>query len=243
MRYAILADIHSNLEAFEAVLAACRQEGVRGYFCLGDTIGYGANPRECLDLLKELTPRHVAGNHEWGVMGRHPLDAFSDIAQKGILWTRSQLRDEDAALFARMPLVGREPDFHFVHATLNTPDQFIYLKDISQASETFFLMKENLCFVGHTHIPRIMVYNNHNHLTHYHPRTVLEVQKNFKYIVNVGSVGQPRDGSPLASYGIYDPDLARVEIKRAAYDVATAQRKILQSGLPDSLAQRLAVGV
>ena len=242
MRYAILADIHSNLEALKAVLAACQAEGIRGYFCLGDTIGYGANPRECLELLKDLTPHHVAGNHEWGVIGRMAMDSFNDVAQKAILWTQKQLSNQDIEFFNHLPLTGRQENFSFVHATLHKPEQFTYLYDISQANETFYLMKENLCFVGHTHVPRILVEFN-NHLIQYHPKTILEIQKDSKYIVNVGSVGQPRDGSPLACYCIYDPDLARVEIKRVAYDVVQAQSKILQAGLPDFLSQRLAVGV
>jgi len=240
MRYGIFSDIHGNLEAFQAVLEACRQEGVRKLFCVGDIVGYGANPRECLKIIRQKNISSVAGNHDWAATGKISDDNFNEVAQFAVRWTGNQLSYNELNYLNHLPLIAKEEDMIFVHGTLNKPERFDYLLDIRQTPDTFFLMDQPICFIGHTHVAQIYIKEENN--IHYAsiPRTDIHPAK--KYIVNVGSVGQPRDGNPLAAYCVYDPDLKRIEIKRTSYDLLTAQKKILEAGLPDMLAKRLALG-
>jgi predicted phosphodiesterase len=240
MRYGIISDIHGNWEALEAVIAACRNEGARQIFCLGDIVGYGANPRECIDLIRNYNIPTVAGNHDWAAVRKFdPID-FQDFAKTAIFWTQTQLRPDDEEFLKSIPLVFNQSDLVLVHGTLNQPEQFHYLTDLTKAADTFYAMRPSVCFVGHTHVPQILI--QQRRMVAYASGLAIEFKDDNKYIVNVGSVGQPRDGNPQASFGIFDPDLKRVQIKRVAYDIESAQRKILEAGLPDFLAKRLAVG-
>jgi predicted phosphodiesterase len=240
MRYGIISDIHGNLEALKAVIAACRDEGARQIYCLGDIVGYGANPKEGMDLIRQYNIPTVAGNHDWAAVRKFDPVNFNTLAKIAIFWTQNQLREEDIEFLRSLPLTLENKDFTLVHGTLNKPEQFSYLTDLTAAADTFYLMKSSVCFVGHTHIPQIMI--QQRRMVSYSPVLEVELKDDYKYIVNVGSVGQPRDGNPLASFGIFDPDLKRVQIKRVSYDIESAQRKILEAGLPDFLAQRLAAG-
>ncbi len=240
MRYGILSDIHGNLEALNSVLDACREQGVRSFLCPGDMIGYGANPRECLALLQKIKAQCVLGNHEAAILEKIEIDRFSDDAGLAVEWTKNQLADEDIHYLKSLKYSFEGDDFWIVHSRLENSQEFHYLKDISQAKDTFYLMRTQLCFIGHTHIPQIMV-QAHNAIF-YCSESTINLADHHQYIINVGSVGQPRDGNPMASFGIYDPDLKRVEIKRVEYDWDLAQRKILEAGLPEMLAQRLRAG-
>jgi predicted phosphodiesterase len=240
MRYGILADIHSNLEALEAVIEACRQEGVRSFFCVGDIVGYGANPNECVDRVLHLKATMVAGNHDLAVAGEMDFSHFNSVAQKAVVWTQQHIAPKYVESLAGLSLTFKNSEFIMVHATLNKPEEFIYITDMSQAADTFYLMDRNICFTGHTHVPRVLV-QRPDQMEYLNPRYVA-LNNADHYIVNVGSVGQPRDGNPHASFCIYDPDLERLEVRRIPYAVERAQQKILEAGLPDILAQRLAVG-
>jgi len=240
MRYGILGDIHGNIEALTAVLDACREEGVRRYFCIGDIVGYGANPKECIETLKELKIVSVAGNHDWAVSGNLSPVNFNSVAKESVTWTKKQLTKEHLDFLKDLELVFYHDDFILVHGTLHKPRSFTYLFDINTAPDTFYLMDRNVCFIGHTHVPQILVKRGEE-MT-YEDTVTVEEDEQSKYIVNVGSVGQPRDGSPLSSYCIYDPDLHRIQIKRVSYDVLSAQKRIIEEGLPEILSKRLAVG-
>ncbi len=240
MRYAILSDIHGNWEALDAVVAACHRLGARRFLCVGDTVGYGANPRECLEAHKALGMASVAGNHDWAVGGRLDASYFNEYGKAGVAWCRNHLPLEYFQYLNALELVFRNDDLILVHGSLNHPERFAYLRDISEAADTFYLMDRPVCFIGHTHVPQIFVQRQGR--VFYAPGTDIELEPDGKYIVNVGSVGQPRDGNPMAAYAIYDTETRMISLKRTPYDIAMAQHRILQAGLPEFLARRLTVG-
>jgi len=248
MRYAVLSDIHSNLEALEAVLAAAAQARVQQYLCLGDIIGYGADPVPCLKRMRELPATMIAGNHDWACIGKVEMSWFTRYARTALEWTRERLSFGDLAFLRTLRAKHEDKLFTLVHGTLRAPEKFDYLIEIAQALETALMAKTPLCFVGHTHLPVVIevdhhqgqvrrVLNDAEQLQH----VALDLQQ-AKYVINPGSVGQPRDGDPRASFAILDTDGPWLEMHRVSYDVATTQRKMRDAGLPPMLADRLAVG-
>ncbi len=240
MRYAILSDIHGNLEALEAVIADCKCQKVDTVLCAGDIIGYGTNPKECIEILQKYKVVCVAGNNDWAVSGRLDATHFTPDEKAAIMWTRDNLPFEYYNYLNALELILKNKDFILAHSTLHNPKDFHYMDDISKAPDTFYLMDNPVCFVGHTHVPKIFIQQGSN--IFYSNGLDIEVNPTYKYVVNAGSVGQPRDGNPMASYCIYDTKMKMIENKRVRYDVAAAQQKILAAGLPEFLAQRLAVG-
>lgn len=240
MRYGIVSDIHGNLEALQAVLDLCNGEGIEEFFCLGDIVGYGANPKECLHIVHGLKMTYVAGNHDWAVSGQLDPVYFNPVAKKAVYWTQKQLSSEGIGFLKRIPLVFANDDFILVHGTLCEPERFHYMMYSLQAAETFHLMDRDLCFIGHSHAPQIIIQQGEESWSS--EALKIKVEPEHKYIINTGSVGQPRDGNPMAAYCVYDTDSRVIEIKRTPYDIQAAQEKILKSGLPVSLAERLAVG-
>ena len=240
MRYGIFSDIHANLEALEAVVKAFQRDGVDSYFCVGDVVGYGANPHECIDIVKDLNVPCVAGNHDWAVIDRVDTRYFNPMAKMAVDWTRDSISPADKNFLENLKLVYKNEDFILVHATLHEALYFHYLTDEEEAKKMFELMDLDICFVGHTHIPWIFSEKKEKIVS---PRdSKITLENGEKYIINVGSVGQPRDGNPMASYCIYDTKEKSISIKRVNYDVEAAQRKIVEVGLPPFLASRLAVG-
>lgn len=241
MRYAIISDVHGNLEAFRAVLDALSGERIDAYLSIGDLVGYGADPKECIKFLKSLDPQVlIAGNHEWGIAGLADIESFSDLARHAVLWSRSALDKEETEYLKSFQLVYEDEKMTLVHGTLNMPEEFYYIFDSNDAYVTIRAMKSRLCFVAHTHVPAIF-FSDNNRVDYIDgPRIRVDLGK--KYVINAGSVGQPRDGDPRASYAIYDNKEATVEIKRVEYDVKRAQEKILRAGLPARFAYRLSEG-
>ncbi len=240
MRYAIISDIHGNLEGLQAVLRECSLAQVQAVLCSGDIVGYGANPKECLEIIRQFKIISVAGNHDWAVSGRLDFSHFTDDGRRAVEWTRGHIAMEDIAYLNALELSIKNKDCILVHASLYEPQQFRYMTNLSKASISFPLMDVPVCFIGHTHVPGVFVeadgkiYNMDN--------STIEIQLKYKYIVNVGSVGQPRDGNPMASFCIYDTQLQTIELRRVPYNIHEAQRKIIEAGLPRTLASRLAVG-
>lgn len=241
MRYAIFSDIHSNLEALMSVLSKLDQERVDRYLCVGDIVGYGANPRECIDLVKILPIDVVAGNHDWASVGLFSLEYFNEEAQDAISWTKTNLRKQDKEFLESLKLTFKNDSLTLVHGTLNNPQDFNYLTSPYIAEETFKLSQTPICFVGHTHQPIIYSLDKEEHILLYKQTKVI-LDKSQKYIVNVGSVGQPRDLDPKASYCIFDTQRNEIEIKRTSYDVNLARKKIIEEGLPEFLGDRLLSG-
>jgi len=242
MRYAVFSDIHSNLEALEAVLEAFSKERIDGYLCLGDIVGYGANPNECIQRVKGLEPLLVAGNHDWACMDKtNIIDYFNDAAKTAILWTKKILDEAGREYLNSLELVKSKDNVMLVHATLENPQEFGYIQTLGAAKRSLELLNStNVCFIGHSHAPIIFLEDNGQ--IRYSFRKHIKIAPNVKYIINVGSVGQPRDGNPQSCYAVYDSDLGTVEIKRVKYNVKIAKRKIIAAGLPYFLAYRLDMG-
>ena len=241
MRYAVLSDIHGNLEALEAVLAdaEARADAV---LCLGDVVGYGADPEACMELIAGRAAAIVAGNHEHGVAGLLDLDWFNDYARAAAEWTRERLDEDHRRYLAALPLVAEVGDATLVHASPERPEEWDYLVSPQDGFAAFPAFTTRLCFVGHSHLPAAWSLGSSG--PEFLPGAVeLSVEPGRRYIVNVGSVGQPRDRDPRAAYALWDEERGRLAVRRVAYDVDTARRKILAGGLPRLLADRLPRGV
>jgi len=240
MRYGIFSDVHSNLEAFEAVLDAYKKEKIDQYIFAGDIVGYGANPKECIKLLREINPQAVCGNHDWGAAEKTPLDYFNDYARQALIWTRDILDEAEIRYLADLKLIYKDNDLTVAHASLDDPQAFEYILDLQTARKSLEILETPLGIVGHSHVPFILVEEEG------YPRALKEykvkLQEGKKYLVNCGSVGQPRDLDPRAAYCVYDTQDKTIEIKRLEYDIKTAQEKILDAGLPKNLAYRLGQG-
>ena len=242
MRYAVISDIHGNLEAFQSVLTALGGERIDGYLFAGDVVGYGADPKECIKLLKGLNPAvAITGNHEWGVLNKLEASYFNELAQDAILWTGKILDGEEIEYLKSFPLVYEDEKITLVHGALNMPEEFYYIFDTEDAYVTLSRMKNGLCFIGHSHVPGIFASVDHSKVESVEAMNI-RIDYDRRYLINVGSVGQPRDGDPKASFAIYDDEELTVEIKRVEYDVKKAQDKILRAGLPPKLAYRLSEG-
>lgn len=240
MRYGIFSDVHSNLPALEAVLKAYTEERIDKYVCVGDIVGYAIQPKECIAKIRELNPLLVAGNHDWASVDLFSTQYFNPVAKEAVDWTKEQLSTEEKDFLKSLDLVFSDNNFIVVHGTLDNPEDFNYLFDQLDAQVTFELMVANLCFVGHTHIPGVFVQEN-NRLA-YVQEFPLNISPLKRYIVNVGSVGQPRDRNPQACYCIFDSKRQTIEIKRTDYNIKLAQDGIRSAGLPSFLAERLAIG-
>ena len=240
MRYAILSDIHGNLEALRAVRADYTGKADAA-LCLGDTVGYGAEPLACVELVAESAEAVVAGNHEHAVAGRLDLGWFNRYARVAAEWTRDRLDDDHRGYLAALPLVREVGDATLVHASPAQPEEWDYLVSAEDGFAAFAHFRTRWCFVGHSHVPAAWSLGSSG--PEHHPGVVhLPRERGRRYVVNVGSVGQPRDRDPRAAYALWDTEAGTVEIRRVAYDVTTARRKILDAGLPRFLADRLAAG-
>ena len=250
MRYAVLSDIHANLEALTAVMQALASSRIDRYLCLGDVVGYGADPSACLNRLQEREPLVVGGNHDAACVGKLELGWFNEAAKAALLWTRDQLGFSELNELRRWPLKAAEEPFTLVHGTLRHPERFEYLVDVAQAVDTMGICHTLFCLTGHTHLPCVIEYDRaHRRLARILTGAQELAQVSYeddavskRYVVNPGSVGQPRDGDPRASYAIIDTDRKQLGIHRVPYDVEGAQRKIREAGLPGFLADRLAIG-
>jgi predicted phosphodiesterase len=239
MRYAVLSDIHSNLEALEAVLSDARSQSCDEHVCLGDVVGYNANPSECVQRIQELGCPVVKGNHDEQASIAVSTESFNEMAEEAIGWTREHLSTEDKVWLADLPLTRQVRDFTIVHASLDTPERWDYVFEELDAIASFAYQRTQVCFFGHTHWPTAFVEDDHVRRI-----TVGQIVLvgGRKYFINPGSIGQPRDRDWRAAYCIYDADRQVVEERRVKYDLETAQRKVRQAGLPDRLADRLAFG-
>ncbi|MFH1359829.1 MAG: metallophosphoesterase family protein [Candidatus Omnitrophota bacterium] len=240
MRYGIFSDIHGNLQALEVIVRALKKEHIDRYLCVGDIIGYGANPQECIKAVVNLKAACVAGNHDWAILSKVDIQYFNPMAAEAVYWTRENTTKENKDFLENLELVYKDEQLMAVHGTLSEPEYFDYLMDRRLARETFTLMDRAICFVGHSHIPGIFVQKQE--LIAYASVVDITLEEGCRYIVNTGSVGQPRDGSPMAAYCVFDSVKKNVCVKRVNYDIEEAQRRILLAGLPPYLASRLSFG-
>jgi len=240
VRYAVLSDVHANLEALQAVLAdaAPRTDAL---LCLGDLVGYGADPVACMELVAERALAIVCGNHEHAVAGLIDLEWFNVYARSAAEWTRTRLDDDHRAYLTSLPLTAQVGDATLVHASPDRPDEWEYLLTAQDGFDAFGAFATRLCFVGHSHLAGAWSLGSSGP-EHRAGAVDLELERGRRYIVNVGSVGQPRDRDPRAAYAIWDAERGSIAVRRVAYDVASARDKILRGGLPRFLADRLAWG-
>jgi diadenosine tetraphosphatase ApaH/serine/threonine PP2A family protein phosphatase len=244
MRYLVEADIHSNLEALQAVMThAESQGGFDSIWCLGDIVGYGADPNACLTLLRSYPLAAVSGNHDLAAIDAVSIVKFNQHAKEAILWTREQLTSEHREFLASNPLRREEDGVTLLHGTPSDPVWAYFLPQMmtsSDVAENFGQINTRSCLVGHSHIPFICLEDGAQFLGLQPGQKKMLAQA--RCVVNPGSVGQPRDGDPRASYALYDADTDTFVHHRVDYDIEAAQAKITAAGLPDILASRLAVG-
>ncbi len=241
MLYGIISDIHSNLEALEQVLAQLTL--VDNKVCLGDMVGYGPNPNQCIHRIRSLNIPSVAGNHDKAVTGEMELTWFNPNARDAVNWTKKEISQENLEYLIKLPLILEEDDFYMVHGGLRSPLEE-YITSVSDAIPTFEKMKKPLCFVGHSHVPLAVAMKkdgNYDGWVLTDKQEVL-VDNYKKVIINVGGVGQPRDGDARASFGIYDTGTRIFTLRRIEYDFAKVQAKMREVGLPLPLIERLQYG-
>ena len=246
MRIGVLGDIHASVEALTAVVSALRDDGADIFVQVGDIVGYGPQPSKCIEMVRDLGCVTCLGNHDAAVLDLLDPSYFNQFARAAIEWTRTQLGEDDLAFLRSLPLVVRQPPFTVVHGTLHMPEQFGYVISPVEAIESLQHQDTRLCFVGHSHVPAI-------YLAQKDALRDLKVMMNSeaeisyrgadRVLINAGSVGQPRDEDPRAAYAFIDTDEEIACIRRVEYDIASVQRKIFAAGLPEVLANRLALGV
>jgi len=269
MKYAIISDIHANADALEVVLERCRDLEVTNFICLGDVVGYNADPKYCLSAVRNLNLiACVKGNHdEYASNNDDTMEGFNPHAKKAVLWTKAQLSEEEQQWLRTRPMRAtiRNSNITIVHATLDSPESWGYIFDVHHAADNFAYQFTQLCFCGHSHVPIAFckrpitnasekpiqeltewAYKRNEGMV---PRDVnvmdsisIEIVPGYKYLINVGSVGQPRNNDPRASFAIYDNEMQKVTRYRIPYNIKAQQEKIRAAGLPDRLALRLETG-
>lgn len=235
---AIFSDVHSNLEALQAALAD--MEGIPRRFCLGDTVGYAADPALCVEEIRALDCPVLMGNHDEAVATNMPLEGMNTPAQAGIEFSRRELTPAQRSWLAALPLSLEEDGHQFIHGSLFDPWEYVI--DPEDAWLHFSEQTAPVCFCGHTHRPMLWHLDDAGHLTCLKGVGTIRLPREGKTLVNVGSVGQPRDYNPDACYVIYDPRRHEVEFRRVPYDIGLARRKIAEARLPKFTAQRLLEG-
>jgi diadenosine tetraphosphatase ApaH/serine/threonine PP2A family protein phosphatase len=242
MRSAVLADIHSNLEAFQAVLKDLdTRGGADEIWCLGDVVGYGPDPGECLRLLRRHPGAGVAGNHDWAAIGQLDTSSFNPEAAAACQWTAEALQKDDADYLAGLPLTLRRGDFTLVHGSPREPI-WEYVLSTQVARANFSCFDSRFCLIGHSHSPLLFELDAQGSCRLHQLPGQLSLRTGSRLIINCGSVGQPRDGDPRASYAIIDTEQETLRHCRVVYDYKVTQEKILDADLPARLASRLSVG-
>ncbi|MFW5870257.1 MAG: metallophosphoesterase family protein [Candidatus Sumerlaeota bacterium] len=258
-RLAVFSDIHSNLAALEACLKDMEEQGCEHFFCCGDIVGYGAHPNECCRIMIQLDVPCVMGNHDYMATTLDNIDSFNHIARKAILWTHRALKPVHLDYLKNLPYVRVQDNMTFVHASPLEPSNWHYILTRGEARVNFECFDTWMCFVGHSHQPFVVeqllleseqkdteegdtlaAFGDHKLLCP--DPDVIELTDQKRYLINVGSVGQPRDRDPRACYTIVDTEKGRVAFRRIPYDIDSAQEAIIAAGLPSDLADRLSAG-
>lgn len=242
MPIAVLSDIHSNIEALDAVLADAEAQGAASYLSLGDIVGYNADPSAVIARLRELDVVSVAGNHDLVACGKMGVEDFNPVAARAALWQAEQLNPDEIAYLDALPLVRVERGITLVHGSLRAPE-WEYLVDEEIALAHFALQTTPVSMVGHSHLQFAAVRLDEKEVSFHDASAGDTIDISVVPVVlNPGSVGQPRDGDPRAGFLLYDEAAATVTWRRVEYDIAAAQKKIIDAGLDRFLAERLAMG-
>lgn len=244
MRYAILGDVHANLCALEAVLADVEREGVDRILSVGDVVGYGARPRQAIQALREIGALVVKGNHDAAVAGELDVCTFNPFARAAAEWTAGMLRREELEWLRSLPMVLELSDCSVAHGTPTHPERFDYVQCTADADPSLDELRTPVCFVGHTHVPvSILRLAEDPNRTSYTVESELSFADVSRALVNVGSVGQPRDEDARTGWGLFDATAQTYSLRRVEYDVEREARSIRDAGLPGILADRLFLGV
>jgi diadenosine tetraphosphatase ApaH/serine/threonine PP2A family protein phosphatase len=243
MRIGIFSDTHANIEALQAVVKAFASERIDKFVCLGDTVGYGASPNECCDVIRELVAFTILGNHDAAVAGRMDYSYYYDAARNALDLHASELTEENMAWLKSLPYSKREGDILFCHGSPLNQEEFEYIFAPEQAARCQEIWNDlgTVTFIGHSHLCKAFALTRTDVFEVVAPK--FEIRPDHKYIVSVGSVGQPRDYDNRASYTIYDTDEKTFEFKRAEYDIEAAAQKIFESDLEPNFGNRLFLGV
>ncbi len=244
MRYAVFSDVHANFEALEAVLRDAASHAPDAFVCLGDIVGYGPDPNECVAGVRGLGGAAIAGNHDLAAIGALDLETFTPLARAAIEWTMTVLSDGARRFLTSLPLRFETPAFLAVHGSPRDPVEE-YVLDLPTALAVFTESAFTLCLVGHSHLPGAFVLRRDGRVgaRMLPPGEAVRLSRTSRYIINVGSVGQPRDGDPRASYLLLDTDARAATLRRVDYPIAATQAKMAARGLPEMLAQRLSAGL
>jgi predicted phosphodiesterase len=232
MKIAVLSDIHGNLEALTAAFRTIESKGIRSVYCLGDIIGYGADPGPCIDLLMKRNIQTVVGNHDRALFDNHVLMCFNRNAKYAIEWTRQRLTQEQMNFLESLPYAVTDGDSTFVHASPLRPEEWDYLMSQRDAEASFPAFTTPLCWIGHTHMPDAFAEDGKERMP----------ERGGRFIINVGSIGQPRDHDSRLSFCVFDTEDWSLEYVREEYDIEMAKKKIIDAGLPRWLGDRLLNG-
>jgi diadenosine tetraphosphatase ApaH/serine/threonine PP2A family protein phosphatase len=241
MRYIIFSDLHSNLEALDQFEKEIETIAHDKLVCLGDIVGYGADPNPCVEWVMRNVDFTVAGNHDWAAVNKTSTTYFTLNAYASCQWTREKLTEENKKFLCSLSLVHEEGGVYWVHASPYEPKAWHYVTSKSGGERNFKSFDTPICFVGHSHKPVILEQTPDGEVKDYVSDT-WNIKLENRYIFNVGSLGQPRDGNPDAAFIAYDSEERIVQIHRFEYDLNSAQDKIRENGLPSDLAERLAQG-
>ncbi len=239
MKYAIISDIHSNLEALRRALGEIQKRGCDQIICLGDVVGYGADPSQCLKRVRESAGEIIMGNHDRAVEDVKLREDFSEWARTAIEWTARVLNEQEKAVIRKFVpiIIDTKENITWTHGSVHETCEFHYLFDTAEAGKSFEILETRFCFFGHTHIPSI--FSEKAKEVQYLPAGSSELSPNDRYLINPGSVGQPRDRNPELSFAFFDSEQFLLEIVRLDYDNQKAADKIRKAGLPGFLADRL----
>ena len=244
MRYAIISDIHSNLEALRSVLKQIESENIDSIFCLGDIVGYGPHPGECLELVQQHCEIIITGNHDFACIESEELDYFNQYAKSAIEWTVAKLSRQELRYLKTLPFDRKVDDIYLVHSNPYDPRSWGYILSLDDAIDNFPCFQEKICFIGHSHHPENFLQNSAGNHSKYNYKLdpKIKIEQDSRYIINIGSVGQPRDGNPAAAFGILDLAEQTYELKRVSYDIHKTYQDMMSVGLPQFLADRLFMG-
>jgi diadenosine tetraphosphatase ApaH/serine/threonine PP2A family protein phosphatase len=241
MRIAVISDVHANLEALQAVTHDIENSNIERVFFLGDAVGYGADPNKCIKLICDLCDIKLLGNHDYVALGLESPDHFNVVAKHSILWTRKALNRKAVERLSDFEMEATFLDYYFVHATPDNPAEWNYILTTDDAARNFDFFSQDFCFVGHSHLP-VVFCRRPDESMELLELDSFQAEADCRYIINVGSVGQPRDGNKDACYLVADTDSHSFEYRRLPYNVLKVQEKMRKAQLPEFLITRLANG-
>lgn len=242
MKFAIISDVHGNLEALESVFRDIEKQGAEKIHFMGDAVGYGCNPNRCVEAINKFCDIKLLGNHDYAALGLETTESFNPAARDSMNWTRQNIKEDTITILSDFELDSNFLDFHLVHASPGSPDEWRYLLTLDSARSAFEEFAQSVCLVGHSHLPTCFIRDDQDNIDQ-RTRSSINLDKDNRYIINVGSVGQPRDNDPRACYLLVDTEAGTGAYRRVEYDIKITQEKMRDASLPTFLIDRLAMGV